>query len=144
MSAHRESLHGLVFTTDRAGIGEPAVATSAGASAPADLAIVSAEPWEGSHDAEAALATAWADGGRAIALRVRGVGAFAITRDRILVHAAVGARADLVRLFVRYHAIGLALRLRGFVVLHGAAVSLGGGAHVWVGASGAGKTSAAL
>ncbi len=140
MSTRCESLHGLVFTTDLEGIGERVSAEGA----VADLAVVAGEPWEKASDSSPPLVTEWAERGRAIVLCVRGVGCFEVTRERVVVRSEPGARADLVRLFARYHALGLVLRLRGFVVLHGAAVSLGGEAHVWVGASGAGKTSAAL
>jgi hypothetical protein len=144
VSERRESLYGLVFTSDLEGIGEPVAARAAGSELPPDLAIAADEDWEDAASAGAPLETSWAERGVSVSLRVRGVGAFDVTRDRVVVRPAPGAREDLVRLFVRYHALGLALRLRGFVVLHGAAVSLAGAAHVWVGASGAGKTSAAL
>jgi hypothetical protein len=143
VSTSRESLHGLVFETNLAGVGE-AVALTAGRT-PAHLAIErTAGAALGPEEMAAPLETTWVEPGRAIALRVRGVGRFDVTPERVIVREVPGAREDLVRLFTRYHALGLVLRLRGFVVLHGAAVSLGGAAHVWVGASGAGKTTAAL
>jgi hypothetical protein len=143
VSTRRESLHGLVFETSLAGVGE-IEASGFGASF-ADAAIDVAAPRAlGASEIGSPLVTEWAEPGRAIVLRVRGVGRFDVTRERVIVCADPSAREDLVRLFVRYHALGLLLRLRGFVVLHGAAVSLSGEAHVWVGASGAGKTTAAL
>lgn len=143
MSTSRESLHGLVFETSLAGVGE-AVVSTAGAP-PVDLAIVFAQgPALGVQEMAVPIETTWAEPACAVALRVRGVGSFDVTRERVTVRTIPGAREDLVRLFTRYHALGLVLRLRGLVVLHGAAVSLEGTAHVWVGASGTGKTTAAL
>ena len=84
------------------------------------------------------------DGGASVELLVRGVARFRISPTSIDVSPEPGVRDDMLRLFCRYHAFGILLRLSGLVVLHGAAARLSGGAQVWLGPSGAGKTTAAL
>jgi hypothetical protein len=138
-----ECLHGVVFDSAIEGVGL-AVERTTDTVRPPQLAIECGEPRELPPDLPAPIVTEWRDAAHAITMRVRGVGRFDIEREIIRASPAPGTREDTLRLFTRYHAVGLALRLHGLVVLHGAAVSVAGAAHVWVGASGAGKTCAAL
>ena len=138
--ASRETLHGLVFETGISGLGpacDDATRTSDGVVSLGDC-------WDGAHPLALPLALSRCDDGRTVEFLVRGVARFVVTATTIAVHPMSRVRDDALRLFCRYHAIGLLLRLRGDVVLHGAAVRVGDEAHIWVGPSGSGKTSAAL
>ena len=135
-----ERLHGVTFATALAGVGLEARPEDASPSFALDVQPASELPW----NVEGPLVSRWSSPGAACELAVRGVGRFEVTEARVSVTPVPGLREDVLRLFLRYHAVGLRMRLAGFAVLHGAAVSLAGRAHVWVGVSGAGKTTAAL
>ena len=150
-----ETLHGLVLNSAIEGVGLPL--GEAGANRflhPVPVAIRVLEPLfprEATAAAsEPALAISRSCDGASVCLAVRGVGQFIVTQHSVDVRPChiqsndtVYASDDL-RLFLRYHALGLLLRLRGLLVLHGAAVLAGDSVDVWVGASGAGKTSTAI
>ena len=68
------------------------------------------------------------EGAASVELLVRGVARFRISPTSIDVSPEPGVRDDMLRLFCRYHAFGILLRLSGLVVLHGAAARLSGGA----------------
>jgi hypothetical protein len=138
--ASRETLHGLVFETDLPGVG---LACDA-AARESNFTIERGNCWAGEASLAAPLTLARCDDGRAVELLVRGVARFVVSPTSVTVQPVSGVRDDVLRLFTRYHALGVCLRLRGDVVLHGAAVRVGDEAHVWVGPSGSGKTSAAL
>lgn len=135
-----EQLHGVTFTTSLAGVG----LTTDDAAPPPAFAVEVLPARELPWNADAPLTARWVTLGEECELAVRGVGSFSVTAARVVASPAPGVREDVLRLFLRYHAVGLRMRLAGFAVLHGAAVSRGGRAEVWVGVSGAGKTSAAL
>jgi hypothetical protein len=72
------------------------------------------------------------------------VGSFQIREGReIVVDAARGAAAGLVRLNLLGVGLAVLLHQRGQLVLHGSAVAIGAGAAVFLGASGAGKSTTA-
>lgn len=135
-----EQLHGETFTSALAGVG----LASPGEGAAASFEVLVLPAQELSWESAAPLTARWLEPGLRCELAVRGVGRFVVSASRVEAFPAPGVREDALRLFLRYHAVGLRMRLAGFVVLHGAAVSLSGRAHVWVGVSGEGKTSAAL
>ena len=138
--ALRETLYGLVFETDLPGVG---LACDAAAREP-NCTISRGDCWVGEPTIAAPLTLARCDEGRAVEVLVRGVARFVVTPTGVVVQPVSGVRDDVLRLFTRYHALGVCLRLRGDIVLHGAAVRIGDAAHVWVGPSGSGKTAAAL
>jgi hypothetical protein len=135
-----ERLHGVNFSTPLAGVGLEAAPHAEAPSFAIEVRSAAELPWS----LDVPLVARWSRPGDACELEVRGVGRFAIAAERIEVTPVPSLREDVLRLFLRYHAVGLRMRVAGFVVLHGAAVSLGGQAHVWVGVSGAGKTGSAL
>lgn len=70
---------------------------------------------------------------------------FLLVREgrEILVEDRPGFDPALVRMLLLGRCIGALLTQRGWLVLHASAVALGGRAHAFVGASGAGKSTAA-
>lgn len=76
-----------------------------------------------------------------LCLRFPDLGAFLIEADRITVDPAPGASREAVRLMLVGSVLGLFLRRRGLLTLHGNAVASGDGAAVFLGASGAGKST---
>lgn len=137
---HREVLYGRVFDTELPGIGPRCADVTVSA-----CIVIRLEKARASESLPDAFISAQRTGdGASVELLVRGVARFRISPTSIDVSPEPGVRDDIVRLFCRYHAFGILLRLSGLVVLHGAAARLPGGAHVWLGPSGAGKTTAAL
>lgn len=135
-----ERLHGVTFATPLSGVGLAVGESDSSSEFALDVLPAAELPWT----ADSPLTARWLESGEACELAVRGVGKFVVTSAIIAATPVPGVREDLLRLFLRYHAVGLRMRIAGFAVLHGAAVSLDGRAHVWVGASGAGKTSSAV
>jgi len=72
------------------------------------------------------------------------VGTFTICGSRVVdIQPAPGAAPETVRLFLRGPVAAALLRVRGYLVLHGSAVALNGGATCFLGASGWGKSTLA-
>jgi hypothetical protein len=72
------------------------------------------------------------------------VGTFTIRRgESVRVLPAPGVQPELLRLYLNGPVAAALLRQQGFLVLHGSAVGLGGGAVVFLGASGWGKSTLA-
>ncbi|WP_456425631.1 serine kinase [Rhodocaloribacter sp.] len=76
-----------------------------------------------------------------LCLRFPDLGAFLIEADRITVDPAPGASMEAVRLMLVGSVLGLFLRRRGLLTLHGNAVASRDGAAIFLGASGAGKST---
>jgi hypothetical protein len=76
--------------------------------------------------------------------RLEGYGRYLVGIDGTRIACELGAAArDQQERFVFAHALPLAAALQGYEVLHASAVSNGGGAVAFMGASGAGKTALA-
>lgn len=74
----------------------------------------------------------------------RGTADFLIAgRDEIVITFCPGADPDFARLFLIGSVMGMLFHLRGQIVLHGATILADGGASVFVGHSGAGKSTIA-
>ncbi len=134
---HHYSAYGLSIRSHR-----PIPELPAG-KAPSSFPVVSIR-WN-AVDAETDMSsgpqTAYRVRPESLCIRFHDLGAFLIEPDRITVDPLPGASLEAVRLMLVGSVLGLFLRRRGLLTLHGNAVACEAGAAVVLGASGAGKST---
>lgn len=135
--------YGLTFASDLA-LPELTVAGPRAHAAAADVAIRLAEiPAEGLPDGRQLGPFLWTADDR-LWLHVPGVARYLVSGgDTITVAPEAGVDEDSVRVFLLGAGLGALLVQRGYLVLHGNAVSFGDRCLVCVGASGSGKSTLA-
>ena len=134
---HHYSAYGLSIRSHR-----PIPELPAG-KAPSSFPVVSIR-WN-AVDAETDMSsgpqTAYRVRPESLCIRFHDLGAFLFEPDRITVDPLPGASLEAVRLMLVGSVLGLFLRRRGLLTLHGNAVACEAGAAVVLGASGAGKST---
>jgi len=118
-----------------------------GGTGEADVAVRLGEPpqrWAGAVERLRTDAAGWVAEPNALLLRVPGAATFCVANgDSVTVSPARGAEADKVRLYLLGTCMAALLMQRDVLPLHGSAVRIGDEAYVFVGRTGAGKSTLA-